>query len=216
MGVGQPGEPCVIGARIRAHREALGLSQAELARRVYVSRQTVGNWESGRTLADVQSLVFLANVFGVSVDELVGGAARSRRARARRTAMRSCSCSLRQGRSWGQRFCSSLRHTWSRLWARGTSRPTPFESPSTLPPWHVRACSPSAPCRTYVRSRKTAASQTRLLSQHTWKGETRAIRRRATSSSDASSPIGSSGSWRSPSPPSRPLASSLPSVGRRP
>lgn len=78
MGAGQPNAPHAIGARIRAQREALGLSQAELARRVYVSRQTVGNWESGRTLADVQSLVFLANVFGVSVDELVGeGAARA-------------------------------------------------------------------------------------------------------------------------------------------
>ena len=73
MGAGQPNAPHAIGARIRAQREALGLSQAELARRVYVSRQTVGNWESGRTLADVQSLVLLAGVFGVSVDELVGG-----------------------------------------------------------------------------------------------------------------------------------------------
>ena len=34
----------IIGARIREFREAAGLSQAELARRVYVSRQTVGNW----------------------------------------------------------------------------------------------------------------------------------------------------------------------------
>ena len=50
----------IIGARIRKFREAAGLSQAELARRVYVSRQTVGNWEAGRTLADVQSLVLLS------------------------------------------------------------------------------------------------------------------------------------------------------------
>lgn len=77
MEIGQPSAPHAIGARIRARREAMGLSQAELARRVYVSRQTVGNWEAGRTLADVQSLVLLASVFGVSVDELVGeGAAR--------------------------------------------------------------------------------------------------------------------------------------------
>lgn len=72
MEIGQPSAPHAIGARIRARREAMGLSQAELARRVYVSRQTVGNWEAGRTLADVQSLVLLASVFGVSVDELVG------------------------------------------------------------------------------------------------------------------------------------------------
>ena len=71
MEASQPSSPHAIGARIRARREAMGISQAELARRVYVSRQTVGNWEAGRTLADVQSLVLLASVFGVSVDELV-------------------------------------------------------------------------------------------------------------------------------------------------
>ena len=72
MEIGQPSAPHAIGARIRARREAMGLSQAELARRVYVSRQTVGNWEAGRTLADVQSLVLLARVFDTTVDALVG------------------------------------------------------------------------------------------------------------------------------------------------
>ena len=72
MGAVQPSAQQVIGARIREHHEAAGLSQAELARRVYVSRQTVGNWESGRTLADVQSLVLLARVFDTTVDALVG------------------------------------------------------------------------------------------------------------------------------------------------
>ena len=62
----------IIGARIREFREAAGLSQTELARRVYVSRQTVGNWEAGRTLADVQSLVLLSQVFGTTVDALIG------------------------------------------------------------------------------------------------------------------------------------------------
>ncbi|MCI6274564.1 MAG: helix-turn-helix domain-containing protein [Coriobacteriaceae bacterium] len=48
----------IIGARIRELRKAAGISQAELARRVYVSRQTVGNWEAGRTLADAQASSF--------------------------------------------------------------------------------------------------------------------------------------------------------------
>ena len=72
MGAVQPSAQQVIGARIREHRQAAGLSQAELARRVYVSRQAVGNWESGRTLADVQSLVLLAREFDTTVDALVG------------------------------------------------------------------------------------------------------------------------------------------------
>ncbi len=62
----------IIGARIRELRKAAGISQAELARRVYVSRQTVGNWEAGRTLADAQSLVLLAQVFETTVDDLIG------------------------------------------------------------------------------------------------------------------------------------------------
>lgn len=44
MNDGQPSAQQVIGSRIREHRERAGLSQAELARRVYVSRQTVGKW----------------------------------------------------------------------------------------------------------------------------------------------------------------------------
>lgn len=62
----------IIGVRIRELRKAAGISQAELARRVYVSRQTVGNWEAGRTLADAQSLVLLAQVFETTVDDLIG------------------------------------------------------------------------------------------------------------------------------------------------
>lgn len=69
---GQATAQRIIGARIRDFREAAGLSQAELARRVYVSRQTVGNWEAGRTLADVQSLVLLSQVFGTTVDAIIG------------------------------------------------------------------------------------------------------------------------------------------------
>lgn len=67
-----PSAQQIVGERIREHRQAAGLSQAEAARRVYVSRQTIGNWESGRTLADVQSLVLLARAFGTTVDALIG------------------------------------------------------------------------------------------------------------------------------------------------
>ena len=62
-----------VGKRIREEREKLGLSQEDLARRIFVSRQTVSNWETGKTYPDVQSLLLLSNLFGASVDSLVKG-----------------------------------------------------------------------------------------------------------------------------------------------
>lgn len=60
-----------IGARIRDHRTQAGMSQDDLAMRVYVSRQTISSWETDRTYPDVQSLLLLSNIFGVSIDALV-------------------------------------------------------------------------------------------------------------------------------------------------
>lgn len=54
-------------------RQALGLSQEELAQRIYVSRVTVRKWETGRALPDVQSMLLIANLFGTTIDELVRG-----------------------------------------------------------------------------------------------------------------------------------------------
>lgn len=62
-----------IGNQIRERRQALGLSQEELAQRLYVSRVTVSHWETSKTLPDVQSMLLLANLFGTTIDELVRG-----------------------------------------------------------------------------------------------------------------------------------------------
>lgn len=62
-----------VGNRIREERGKLGLSQEDLAQRVFVSRQTVSNWETGKTYPDVQSLLLLSGLFEVSVDSLVKG-----------------------------------------------------------------------------------------------------------------------------------------------
>ncbi len=60
-----------IGTGIRMQRERLGMSQQDLAQACMVSRQTISNWESGKTLPDIQSMAYLAEVFGVTVDDLV-------------------------------------------------------------------------------------------------------------------------------------------------
>lgn len=62
-----------VGKHIREERERMDLSQEALARKVFVSRQTVSNWETGKTYPDVQSLLLLSNLFGVTVDSLVKG-----------------------------------------------------------------------------------------------------------------------------------------------
>ncbi len=59
--------------QIKAHRARMGLSQEELAERIYVSRQTISNWETDRTYPDVQSLLLLSTLFETSIDELVKG-----------------------------------------------------------------------------------------------------------------------------------------------
>ena len=60
-----------VGARIRSLREDAGMTQGELAARVFVSRQTVINWEKGKTLPDVESAKLLSTVFGISLDALL-------------------------------------------------------------------------------------------------------------------------------------------------
>jgi len=62
-----------IGKQIRKYRTEQKLSQDELAERIYVSRQSISNWENGRNYPDIRSLVLLGNVFGVSLDILVKG-----------------------------------------------------------------------------------------------------------------------------------------------
>lgn len=49
------------------------MSQEQLAEAIFVSRQTISNWETDRTYPDVQSLLLLSNLFEVSVDSLIKG-----------------------------------------------------------------------------------------------------------------------------------------------
>lgn len=62
-----------LASQIRSQRLAHGLSQDDLAEAIFVSRQTVSNWENDKTYPDVQSLALLSELFGISIDELVQG-----------------------------------------------------------------------------------------------------------------------------------------------
>ena len=50
------------------------MTQAELAQRVGYSQQAVARWETNRSTPDPNTLIRLAHIFGVTVDELVGNA----------------------------------------------------------------------------------------------------------------------------------------------
>ncbi len=52
-------------------RKQKGLSQEELANRLNVSRQTISKWEIGDSTPDMEKLVAISDLFGISLDELV-------------------------------------------------------------------------------------------------------------------------------------------------
>ena len=62
-----------LGTQIRKYRNERTLSQEALAEKVYVSRQTVSNWENDKSYPDVKSLMLLSEVFEVSLDQLIKG-----------------------------------------------------------------------------------------------------------------------------------------------
>ena len=49
-----------------------GLSQDELAQKVFVTRQAVSRWENGETVPNTETLKLLSNVFEVSINTLLG------------------------------------------------------------------------------------------------------------------------------------------------
>lgn len=62
-----------FSTQVKRYREEMDLTQEELAEKIYVTRQTVSNWENGRSYPDVKSLLLLSALFQVSLDTLVKG-----------------------------------------------------------------------------------------------------------------------------------------------
>ena len=52
-------------------RKQKGFSQEELANRLNVSRQTVSKWEVGDSTPDMEKLIAISDLFGISLDELI-------------------------------------------------------------------------------------------------------------------------------------------------
>ena len=62
-----------LGEQIKKYRKETGMSQDVLAEKIFVTRQTVSNWETSKSYPDVNSLLRLSEVFGISVDALLKG-----------------------------------------------------------------------------------------------------------------------------------------------
>ncbi len=64
-----------FGEAIKQKREQLGMTQQDLAERLFVSRQTVCRWENGSRCPDLIMAKKIAMVLGISMDELIPGEA---------------------------------------------------------------------------------------------------------------------------------------------
>lgn len=62
-----------IANRLLQYRKKSGLSQEELAEKIGVSRQAVSKWERAEASPDTDNLIILAEVYGVSLDDLLKG-----------------------------------------------------------------------------------------------------------------------------------------------
>lgn len=62
-----------IGAIIRKHRIEQGITQEELGRKVFVSKQAVSKWETGKTLPDIEIVRKLCDILQIDKDEILGG-----------------------------------------------------------------------------------------------------------------------------------------------
>lgn len=62
-----------LGRRIKEYRSAAQMTQEEPAEKMFVSRQTISNWENDKSYPDIHSLLMLGNLFDVSLDILVKG-----------------------------------------------------------------------------------------------------------------------------------------------
>lgn len=62
-----------LGSNIAGCRKAAGLTQAGLAEKLNYSDKAISKWERGESIPDVLTLLQLSQLFGVSLDDLVGG-----------------------------------------------------------------------------------------------------------------------------------------------
>ena len=62
-----------IGDKIKNAREENNLTQTQASENLMVSRQTISNWENGKSLPDILSVIRMSELYQISLDELLKG-----------------------------------------------------------------------------------------------------------------------------------------------
>lgn len=62
-----------IGKQLKEAREKSNLTQEQVAEKVFVSRQTISNWENEKSYPDIISIIKLSDLYSISLDELLKG-----------------------------------------------------------------------------------------------------------------------------------------------
>lgn len=62
-----------VHLNLRNKRKELELTQEEVADRLGISRQAISKWENGNGYPDIDNLILLSKLYGVSVDDLLQG-----------------------------------------------------------------------------------------------------------------------------------------------
>ena len=60
-----------LGEKLKQARSDHALTQQAVAQQVTVSRQTISSWETGKSYPDIDSLVALSNLYGLTLDTLI-------------------------------------------------------------------------------------------------------------------------------------------------
>lgn len=62
-----------IGLKLKKRRQEKNLTQEQVCEKIHVSRQTISNWENGRSYPDIISVMMLSDIYEISLDELLKG-----------------------------------------------------------------------------------------------------------------------------------------------
>lgn len=84
----------MLSCRIAQLRRSTGLNQSELAQKLYVSPSTIGMYEQGRRVPNLDILIQMSQIFNVSLDYLITGLEflPTSKYTSRNTALPGCPC----------------------------------------------------------------------------------------------------------------------------